>query len=236
MRSSTSEAISDASSDQRLVVLARHGNERAVRVLVRRYNQQLFRVARGVVRDDGEAEDVVQAAYVHAFTSLGGYRGESSFSTWLTRIALNEAYGRLRRRRPTVELSEVEAVDVSEGGRLLMFSITQGPANPENEAGREQVRQVLERAIEAIPESFRLVLILRDIQGFNIEETADLLSIRAETVKTRLFRARKLIRAEIERVLAPGFSDVFPFDGERCVHMADRVVAQCSVAVREFDH
>jgi RNA polymerase sigma-70 factor (ECF subfamily) len=200
------------------------------------YNQQLFRVARGVVRDDAEAEDVVQAAYVRAFTALAGYRGEASFSTWLTRIALNEACGRLRRRRPTVELSEVEAAEGSEGGRLLMFSTAQGPANPENEAGREQVRQFLERAIAAIPEAFRLVLILRDVQGFSIEETAELLSIRAETVKTRLFRARKLIRAEIEQALAPRFSDVFPFDGERCVHMADRVIAQCSVAVREIGH
>ncbi|HEY9568525.1 MAG TPA: sigma factor-like helix-turn-helix DNA-binding protein, partial [Thalassobaculum sp.] len=95
-----------------------------------------------------------------------------------------------------------------------------------NEAGREQVRQVLEQAIDAIPEPFRLVLILRDIQGFSVEETADLLSIRAATVKTRLFRAHKLIRTEIERALAPRFSDVFPFDGERCVNMADRVVAR----------
>lgn len=236
MRSNASEAIGEVSSDERLVALARHGNEQAVRVLVRRYNQQLFRVARGVLRDDAEAEDVVQAAYVHAFTALAGYRGEASFSTWLTRIALNEAYGRLRRRRPTVELSEVEAVEDSEGGGLLIFPSAQGSANPENEAGREQARQFLERAIGAIPESFRLVLILRDIQGFSIEETAELLAIRAETVKTRLFRARKLIRAEIERVLAPSFSEVFPFDGERCVHMADRVVAQCSVAVRQIGH
>lgn len=226
MRSSPSEAITGASSDRRLVALARHGNEQAVRVLVRRYNRQLFRVARGIVRDDPEAEDVVQAAYVRAFTSLEGYRGEASFSTWLTRIALNEAYGRLRRHRPTVEFSEVEAAVDPERGRLLMFPTAQGPADPENEAGREQVRQFLERAIETIPEPFRLVLILRDIQGLSIEETAELLSIRAETVKTRLFRARKLIRTEIERTLAPRFSDVFPFDGERCAHMADRVVAQ----------
>src|SRR3546814_20418863 len=106
----------------------------AVRVLVRRYNQQLFRVARGVVHDDGEAEDIVQAAYVRAFTSLDGYRGEASFSTWLTRIALNEACGRLRRRRPTVELSAVDATDGSGGGRLLMF-----PGMPE--IGRASCRE-----------------------------------------------------------------------------------------------
>src|SRR5690606_6192452 len=150
------EAVGDREGDGPLVARARQGDEQAVRVLVRRYNQQLFRVARGIVRDDGEAEDVVQAAYVRAFTSLDGYRGEASFSTWLTRIALNEAYGRLRRRRPTVELSAVETADGSGGGQLLMFPGVPSPASPENEAGREQVRQVLEQAIDAIPEPFRL--------------------------------------------------------------------------------
>src|SRR3546814_8342060 len=116
MRSAVPDVPGDVSRDGQLVTLARQGDEQAVRVLVRRYNQQLFRVARGVVHDDGEAEDIVQAAYVRAFTSLDGYRGEASFSTWLTRIALNEAYGRLRRRRPTVELSAVDATDGSGGG------------------------------------------------------------------------------------------------------------------------
>lgn len=233
MRTRVSGAVGDATGDDRLVALARSGDEQAVRVLVRRHNQLLFRVARGVLHDDGEAEDVVQAAYVRAFTALDAYRGEASFSTWLTRIALNEAYGRLRRRRPTAELTEAED---PEGGRLLMFPTARPPASPENEAGRQQVRQVLERAIEAVPEPFRMVFILRDIQGLDIAETADLLSIRAETVKTRLFRARRLLRAELERALAPRFSDVFPFDGERCVNMADRVVAQCSVAARGIPH
>ena len=233
MRASASAPVGDTATDGRLVALARRGSERAVRVLVRRYNQLLFRVARGVVADDAEAEDVVQAAYVQAFTRLDGYRGEAAFSTWLTRIALNEAYGRLRRRRPTVEFSETVA-DGIEQGRLLAFPTARSPADPENEAGREQVRQVLERAIEAIPEPFRLVFILRDVQGFSVDETAELLSVRSATVKTRLFRARKLVRVEVERVLAPRFADVFPFDGARCAGMADRVVrGLCSGSARE---
>lgn len=104
------DPVNPASGDEELVALAREGSEQAVRVLVQRYNQLLFRTARGVVRDDAEAEDdVVQEAYVRAFTSLGGFRGEALFSTWLTRIALNVAYERLRRKRPMVELSQIEA-------------------------------------------------------------------------------------------------------------------------------
>src|SRR5512147_3255485 len=105
-------SIDPASGDEELVARAREGSEQAVRLLVRRYNKQLFRTARGVMRDDAEAEDVVQEAYVRAFTSLDGFRGGALFSTWLTRIALNVAYGRLRRKRPMVELSQIEA----EGG------------------------------------------------------------------------------------------------------------------------
>lgn len=218
------ELVPDAATDEELVALAREGSEKAVRLLVRRCNQQLFRVARGVMRDDAEAEDVVQEVYVRGFTSLGRFRGEASFSTWLTRIALNEAYGRLRRKRAMVELCELEADRGAGRGQVIMFPTAPASANPESEAGREQVRQVLERAVDEIPEPFRMVFILRDIQGHSIDETAELLSIKAETVKTRLFRARRLMRAEIEKALSPHFSEVFPFDGERCAHMADRVV------------
>lgn len=214
----------DALSDEALIELVRHRDERAVRALVKRYNQQLFRIARGVVRNDGEAEDVVQETYVRAFTGLDGFRGEAAFSTWLTRIALNAAYGRLRRRHPTVDLSELEVNGRSDRGQVIMFPMTPAPPDPESEAGREQVRQALERAVDTLPEPFRMVFILRDVQGLSTEETASHLTIKPQTVKTRLFRARRLMRNEIEKVLSPRFSEVFPFDGDRCSHMADRVL------------
>ena len=212
-----------ALDDAALVELARRHDEAAVRTLVRRHNRRLFRVARSVLRDDAEAEDVVQATYVRAFTRLEGFRGEAALGTWLTRIALNEALGRLRQRRPRADLAMLDAA-AAEGGSVIVFPMSPAPAGPESEAGRAQVRQVLERAVDALPEPFRLVFVMREIEGLSTEEAATLLAIRPETVRTRLHRARRLLRRSIERMLSAGFGEIFPFDGARCVHMADRVV------------
>lgn len=221
-----SPTFSEDMNEDALIALARAGNEQAVRALVKRCNQQLFRTVRGVVRDDAEAEDVVQAAYVRAFTGLDGFRGDASFSTWLTRIALNEALGRLRRRRPTVDLAEIDRPAQPERGNVIMFPMSPPPESPEGEVGREQVRRFLERTVDALPDHFRLVFILRDIEGLSTGETAARLSIPRETVKTRLHRARKHMRAEIEKTLAPQFSELFPFAGKRCERMTENVVAR----------
>jgi RNA polymerase sigma-70 factor (ECF subfamily) len=209
-----------ALDDPTLVGLAAAGDEGATRVLVRRHNQRLFRVARGVLRDDAEAEDVVQETYVRAFSNLAAFRGEARLSTWLTRICLNEALGRLRRRRPTVELSKIGP----ELGQVLMFPSMSMQPDPETETARGQMQRLLEEAVDALPDPFRLVFILRDVEGLNVEETASHLAIRAETVKTRLHRARRLLRAAIEKRLSAGFAEIFPFDGARCADMADRVI------------
>ena len=214
----------DGLSDGELIVLAQNRDESAVRVLVRRHNQRLFRVARGVVRDDGEAEDIVQETYVRAFTNLDRFRGEAAFSTWLTRIALNEAYGRLRRKRHTVDISALDSA--AEGGHVIMFPLSPSPPDPEAAAGREQVRRIMEQAVDRLPDIFRVVFIMRDIEGLSTEEAAQLLSIKPETVKTRLFRARRLIRGEVEKVLSTSFTEVFPFAGKRCAEMADKVIAR----------
>lgn len=216
----------DNLSDDELVNLARDRNENAVRELVRRYNQRLFRITRGIVRDEAEAEDVVQATYVRAFTHLDHFRGEAAFSTWLTRIALNEAYGRIRRRRTMVELSEIDTP--GQKGHVIMFPMTPGPADPETSAGRAQVQHVLQRALDHLPEPFRLVFLLREVEGLSVEETAETLSIKPETVKTRLFRARRLMRKEIEKTVSTNFKELFPFAGARCARMADKVVAALS--------
>jgi len=210
-----------------LVAGARQGEEAAVRAIIRHNNRRLFRVARAIVRDDSEAEDVVQESYVRAFTRLGDFRGESSLSTWLTRIVINEAYGRLRRRRATVDWTTVEAVPTIEA-QIIPFPSPQ--LDPERTMAQHEISQLLERAIDALPDAFRVVLVARLIEEMSVEETAKLLSLRPETVKTRLHRARALLRADLERSVGPLLTEAFPFDGRRCERMADAVVERLRCA------
>jgi RNA polymerase sigma-70 factor (ECF subfamily) len=216
----------EALSDEELVDLARQGGENAVRLLVKRNNRRLFRVARSVVRNDTEAEDIVQETYVSAFTKLDSFRGSSRFSTWLTRIALNEALGRARKRRPAAEFSELDVADGANGGSVIMFPTSLKPPGADAELARNQVREFLEKAVDELPDPFRRVFILRDIEEMSIEDTANQLSLKPETVKTRLHRARRLMRLAVEKQLSATFSELFPFDGARCDRMADRVVAR----------
>ena len=209
--------------DPALVDYARAGDEAAIRTLVRRHNQRLFRAARSITGNDADAEDVVQVAYVKAFTHLDGFRGDAQLSTWLTRIAINEALARVRRRRPTVGLDQVD-LDGDGGARIIPFPMQNQPIDPETEMSRSEIRAILEQAVDALPAAFRTVFILRDVEGMSTEETAQQLAIRPETVKTRLFRARRLLRLAIEEQFGGAFATLFPFDGARCVHMADRVV------------
>ncbi|PSM17478.1 RNA polymerase sigma factor [Nitratireductor sp. StC3] len=211
--------------DADLVARARSGSEEAVRLLVRKNNRLLFRLARGFVHDDAEAEDVVQETYVRAFSRLDGFRGEAAVSTWLSRIAINEALGRLRKRRPMADLAELETGAAGPAGdNVVMFPIVPSAPDPETETAREQIRATLERAVDMLPPAFRTVFILRDVEGMSTEETAAHLSIRPETAKTRLHRARRLLKRAIEKELSAGFADLFPFDGDRCAHMADKVI------------
>ena len=210
-----------------LVAGARQGEEAAVRAIIRQNNRRLFRVARAIVRDDSEAEDVVQESYVRAFTRLGDFRGESSLSTWLTRIPINEAYGRLRRQRATVDWTTVEATPAM-AAQIIPFPSPQ--LDPERTMAQHEISRLLERAIDALPDAFRVVLVARLIEEMSVEETAKLLSLRPETVKTRLHRARALLRADLERAVGPLLTEAFPFDGRRCERMADAVVARLRLA------
>lgn len=219
------KAALDQCSDEELVKLARSGGENAIRILIKRNNRRLFRVARAVLREDSEAEDVVQEAYVRAFTKLDGFRGASSFSTWLTRITLNEALGRLRKRRSSAALVELHSIAANpDGDRVVMFPTSLMPPGADAELGRRQARELLECAIDELPAPFRIVFVLREIEELSIEETANQLLLKPETVKTRHHRARRLLRTAIERRLSLGFSELFPFDGARCEKMADRVI------------
>src|SRR5262245_5158992 len=209
--------------DVELVELARRRNGEAFRIIMQRNNQRRYRVARSVVSNDSEAEDVVQAAYVNAFASLAKFRGEASLATWLTRIALNEALGRLRRQRPMVDLEVLDA-EPAGNSKIIPFPLMPAIPDPERIVAQRQIRQLIERAIDELPEIFRVVFVMRDVEGLSIEETAAFLGLRPETVKTRLHRARKLLRQALNEKLAPVLTDVFPFAGRRCQRITDEVL------------
>src|SRR5262249_34541936 len=189
-----------------LVARARRGDAAAVRLIIRQHNQRLYRMARSIVRDDGEAEDVLQEAYARAFTNLAAFRGESRGGTWLARIVINEALGRLRGRRPTVALNAVMESGVREA-EIIPFPNINPQLDPETAVAQRELRTLLERAIDELPDAFRTVLVARLIEGMSVEETAELLGIVPETVKTRLHRARRLLRDAMEKHIGPAMGD-----------------------------
>ncbi|OHV18795.1 RNA polymerase sigma factor [Rhizobium sp. RMa-01] len=217
--------LPSALADADLVPLAKIGDEPAIRTIIQRHNQRLFRTARAVIRNDAEAEDVVQAAYIKAFSNLAAFRGEAELSTWLTRIALNEALGRVRARKNTTGLEEIDMQATSANGQVVQFPSSLSATDPETELSRSQARHLLEQAVDELPDDFRAIFVLRDVEGMSTDETASHLGIRPETAKTRLHRARKMMRQSIEKRLSGAFSALFPFDGARCAFMADRVIA-----------
>jgi RNA polymerase sigma-70 factor, ECF subfamily len=208
-------------SDAELVARCLARDEAAVRVVTGRHNQRLFRIARSILGDASDAEDAVQDAYLKAFTGLERFRGESSFGTWLTRIAINEALSRLRRRRPTVEWeAAVEA-------ELLVHSPQQAAStgrDPESTMAHREIQSLLERSIDELPDAFRVVFVARFVEGMSIEETAALCGLRPETVKTRAFRARRRVRAGLQRRLGASLGEVFQFDGPRCERLTAAVL------------
>lgn len=225
------QADYDALGEAQLVGLAQAGDGEAFRVIIQRGNQRLFRVARGVVRDDGEAEDVLQEAYVRAFTAIGGFRGEAGVMTWLTRIVLNEARGRLRRRRPMVGLEQIEIAQ-TDGAQVIPFPNAVGGGSPEADAARTQIRSLIEHAVDDLPHPFRIVFIMRDIDECSIEETAVNLDLKPQTVKTRLHRARKLLREALDAQLASTMVEAFPFMGARCNRITEAVLARLTAEGR----
>ncbi|HET6546246.1 MAG TPA: RNA polymerase sigma factor [Rhodanobacteraceae bacterium] len=214
-----------ALDDDELVTLARSGRRDAFGQIMQRCNQRLFRIARGIVRDDSEAEDVVQESYLHAFDKLDAFRAEASLLTWMTRIVLNEAHGRLRRRRNTVDLDRFDASPAG-ADRIVHFPSRFGSEDPASDLARAQIRRLLEQAIEQLPEHFRLVFILREIEECTVDETARTLDLRPETVKTRLHRARRLLRAALAQQLSATLTDAFPFLGRRCARMTESVLVR----------
>jgi RNA polymerase sigma-70 factor (ECF subfamily) len=217
-----------ATADAELVARARARDEAAVRIIMQANNRRLYRIARGILRNDSEAEDVVQETYVRAFTHLDGFRGDSSLATWLARIAMNEALGRLRRQRPSVDLNTL-APGVLEA-QIIQFP-NSAVSDPEKSMAQREIQHVVEHAIDELPEAFRLVFITRVIEGMNVEETAEILGLKPETVKTRLHRARAMLRENVERKIGPVVMDAFPFAGKRCERLTEAVVKRLSLTI-----
>jgi RNA polymerase sigma-70 factor (ECF subfamily) len=191
---------------------------------MKRNNQRLYRIARGVIRNDAEAEDVVQEAYVHAFAHLDAFRGDASLSTWLSRITINEALGRLRRKRRATANGLVLASTAQ--ADIIPFPLSANGNDPERTMAQRQILQLVEQATDKLPAAFRTVFIARVIEGLSVEETADLLGVPPQTVKTRLHRARALVRKELDASIGPILFDAFPFAGRRCDRLTAAVLAR----------
>lgn len=209
------------SSDADLVRGTLERDGRAFRAIMKKYNQRLYRIARGIVRNDSEAEDIVQESYVKAFAHLDGFRGDSSLSTWLSRIVMNEALGRLRTRRPTVDIATVETRGAE--AEIIQFPNT-ARSDPERNMAQRELLQLVEQATDKLPDVYRMVFVARVIEGLSIEETAEVLGIRPETVKTRLHRARRLVREHLDTQIGPVMLDAFPFAGKRCERVTQNVM------------
>lgn len=222
----TTTASAVPSGEDDLIRRERARDEAAIRAILQANNRRLFRIARGILRNDSEAEDVVQDTYVRALTHLGEFRGQSSLSTWLVRIAMNEAMGRLRGARPALPLDE-QREDKS-GAEVIEFRATS--SDPEKSVAQRQIQAVVEQAIDDLSEPFRLVFIARVIEEMSIDETADLLGLKPETVKTRLHRARGMLRENVEKEIGPVLLDAFPFAGQRCERLTDAVLRRLGLS------
>ena len=207
----------DAEIARRIVL----GDRNAFELLMRRYNQTLYRTARSILRDDAEAEDAVQEAYMLAYRAMGAFRGDAKLSTWLIRIVVNEAIARSRKRSRRAQIIQLsgEPEQDTDAAEANMNAAT--PEQPEHAALRAETRRLLEAKIDGLPEVFRTVFVLRALEELTVEETAASLGIPVATVRTRYFRAKGLLREALAREIDFAFGDAFAFAGARC----DRIVA-----------
>jgi RNA polymerase sigma-70 factor (ECF subfamily) len=209
-------------ADTELVQRAIGRDEAAIRSIMQANNRRLYRLARGILRNDSEAEDVVQETYVRALTHLEDFRGDSSLATWLSRIAMNEALGRLRRQRPGVDLDSLPPGTLE--AQIIQFPHSASSEDPEKTMAQREIQRVVEHAIDELPDNFRIVFITRVIEGMNVEETAEILGLKPETVKTRLHRARAMLRENVEKKIGPVVMEAFPFAGKRCERLTTAVL------------
>ena len=216
METSVLEALnSELLRDEEVVERVRAGETALYEILMRRYNQRLYRVARAILRNDAEAEDVMQDAYVRAYQHLNQFAGKAAFSTWLTRIAVNEALGRLKSR------NRFDQLDIDEKYEETLMGPQENAPDPEVKASAGELRELLEAALLELPEQYRTVVMLRDVEEMTTSETAAALDLTEENVKVRLHRGRLMVRNWLMERVGTNCKNAFPFMGERC----DRVVA-----------
>lgn len=209
----------DALSDAEIVRRVRGGETALFELIMRRYNQRIFRTVRAILRDDAEAEDVMQQAYVNAYTHLDQFAERATFATWLTRIAINEAFARIRPRALRI------AYDVDD---TMMEQLPSNAPDPEQQATAAELRSLVEAEIGRLPEAYRTVLMLREVEGLDTSEVASCLDVSEDVVKTRLYRARTILRDNIYRHAGLTFDGLFTFGQSRCDRMVATVMARIS--------
>lgn len=219
MNTPSTAAAGTAVSDAALACSIVAGEPGAFERLMRRHNRRLFRVARSILRDDAEAEDALQEGYIKAHRAMTSFRGDARLSTWLTRIIVNQAL-ESRRRRP------LEAAQQAGGEPLTDGSFGSAPDTPETLAMRHDLQRLIEHAVDALPDNYRHVFMLRAVEGLSVAETASSLGISEINTKVRLLRARALLRESLGQRLGPLLENVFAFDGQRCDRIVARVCAR----------
>jgi len=215
-------------TDEEVVERVKAGDTALYEIIMRRYNQRLYRVAREILRDDAEAEDVMQDAYVRAYQHIDQFSGRAPFSAWLTRIAVHEALGRLRLRNRNQHLDDTE-----DDGELRMNMVETSP-DPEQNASRAELGQLLEEALLGLPEQYRTVVMLRDVEDLSTSETAAALDLTEQNVKVRLHRGHAMLRGWLFARVGPEAKNAFPFMGVRCDRVVHRVFAR--LAEMSTDH
>ena len=214
-------------TDEEIVARVLEGETELYEMIMRRHNQRLYRAARAIVRSESEAEDVMQDAYVRAYTHLKQFAGKAKFSTWLTRIAVHEALARVRHRRRYEEVDPMHETNEDRMDRL-----PSAQSSPEEQLGTRELGDILEKAIEALPPSFREVFVLRAVEEMNTAEVAECLDLSEENVKVRLHRARALLKEHISEKLDNSARQAFQFHAVRC----DRVVANVLERISALQH
>jgi RNA polymerase sigma-70 factor (ECF subfamily) len=205
-------------SDEEVVARVLAGDTSLFEILMRRYNQRLFRVARGILADDAEAEDVMQEAYVRAFRELANFRGEARFSTWLTRIACHEALARARKGRRLVSLAPINGGEPPDPPSEA--------SGPERQLENRELHAVLREAVELLPDPLRAVFCLREIEGLSTEQTADALDLSVENVRVRLHRAKRGLRQTLDERIGREVRRLYLFDGARCDRVVEKVFSR----------
>ncbi len=208
-----------ALDDEQVVARVRTGELGLYELLMRRYNQRVYRIVRSVLLNDEEAEDVLQEAWVRAYQHLDQYKGQASFSTWVTKIAFYEALARTRKNRRWTPLEDAEGEIMPEAERRQPVAET-----PEEQAIRMQLGGMLQAAVDGLPESYRSVFVLREIEHLSTAETAECLGLSEEAVKTRLHRSRALLRKDLEDRAGPAIAEAYSFLGVRCDRSVARVL------------